>query len=160
MDYVIRAAELVDAPVIVEHRRAMFADMGHRDEAALTAMSRDFEPWLRRKMASGEYMAWFAEADTGVVAGAGVWLMDWPPHISGGSAPRANLLNVYTAPEWRRRGVARELVNIAIAWCRERGVAIVILHASEEGRPLYEALGFVRTNEMRLMLASTPRREK
>ena len=32
----------------------------------------------------------------------------------------------------------------------ERGVKRVVLHASDAGRALYERLGFVATNEMRL----------
>jgi hypothetical protein len=39
-----------------------------------------------------------------------------------------------------------------IAWCREQGYKTVALHASDEGRPLYESLGFQPTNEMRLHL--------
>jgi GNAT superfamily N-acetyltransferase len=55
--------------------------------------------------------------------------------------------------EHRRKGVARELMKVMIAWCRENGFTSVGLHASEEGRPLYEQLSFQPTNEMRLNLA-------
>jgi hypothetical protein len=45
-------------------------------------MSEKFRPWVKRKMEAGEYLAWFANApDESVAAGAGLWLMDWPPHI-------------------------------------------------------------------------------
>jgi hypothetical protein len=39
-----------------------------------------------------------------------------------------------------------------VAWCREAGYPSVALHASHEGRPLYETLGFKTTGEMRLRL--------
>jgi hypothetical protein len=39
-----------------------------------------------------------------------------------------------------------------IDWCRENGFINVGLHASDEGRPVYEQLGFKPTNEMRLEL--------
>ena len=39
-----------------------------------------------------------------------------------------------------------------LAWCRGEGIEVVELHASDEGRPLYESLGFIQTNEMRLTL--------
>ena len=42
----------------------------------------------------------------------------------------------------------------AMEWCAREGVETVILHASDEGRPLYERLGFEATNEMRLKRAS------
>jgi hypothetical protein len=43
-------------------------------------------------------------------------------------------------------------MEIMISWCREQDFANVGLHASDEGRPLYEKLGFQPTNEMRLDL--------
>jgi GNAT superfamily N-acetyltransferase len=152
-DYTIRPAVGEEAEVITGHRRAMFSAMGHRDEAALDAMSRHFLPWLKPRMQNGEYLAWFAIApDQTVAAGLGLWLMDWPPHMVGPGSRRANIINVYTEPDHRRRGLARMLMQTALDWCRENGICVVILHASTEGRRLYESLGFQPTNEMRLML--------
>jgi ribosomal protein S18 acetylase RimI-like enzyme len=70
----------------------------------------------------------------------------------GVGARRGNILNVYTAVEFRRRHLARYLTETAMQWCRENGVDTVILHASAEGRQLYESLGFAATNEMRIQL--------
>jgi GNAT superfamily N-acetyltransferase len=59
------------------------------------------------------------------------------------------VLNVYVEPHWRRRGLARRLMQEILEWAPTAGVARLVLHASREGRPLYEALGFTATNEMR-----------
>jgi hypothetical protein len=48
--------------------------------------------------------------------------------------------------------MAKRIVQAALEACRSAGLRRVTLHASEEGRPLYEALGFQATNEMRLTL--------
>lgn len=145
------AGEDVDA--IVHHRRAMFFEMGYHDETALSAMSTNFRPWLQKKMEAGEYLAWFVVApDSSIAAGLSLWLMEWPPHMIGaGSRWRGNILNVYTEPAWRRRGWARALMKVALDWCTANQVGAVILHASPEGRGLYESLGFTPTNEMRLI---------
>jgi GNAT superfamily N-acetyltransferase len=141
-----------DLDAIVHHRQAMFADMGYRDEAALSAMAANFRPWLQRKMEAGEYFTWFALApDSSIAAGLGLWLMDWPPHMLGaGSRWRGNILNVYTEPAHRRNGLGRALMTTALEWCTANQVSPVILHASPDGRALYESLGFKPTNEMRL----------
>jgi GNAT superfamily N-acetyltransferase len=52
----------------------------------------------------------------------------------------------------RRRGVARQLMLTMIDWCRTQGFVQVDLHASKQGKPLYESLGFQPTTEMRLKL--------
>jgi GNAT superfamily N-acetyltransferase len=125
----------------------MFFDMGYRD--GLDTMVEAFVPWVIEKMRAGEYLGWFAVAEDGAIAaGAGLWLMDWPPHMIGPGS-RGNILNVYTEPGYRRQGLARRLTETAIDWCRAYGIGTVILHASEEGRELYRSLGFERTNEMR-----------
>jgi GNAT superfamily N-acetyltransferase len=149
----IRPCTSADAETIVAHRRAMFYEMGHRDEHALDTMSDAFRPWLLRMMSASEYLAWFAvDADDTIAAGLGLWLMDWPPHLVGPGPWRANILNVYTRPQSRRMGLARRLMDTAIEWCRANHVRAVILHASDDGRRLYESMGFQATNEMRTIL--------
>jgi GNAT superfamily N-acetyltransferase len=141
-----------DIQAIVHHRAAMFRDMGYADESAIERMSVRFEPWLETKMDAGEYLGWFALAPDGaIVAGLGLWLMDWLPHMLAGGRWRGNIVNVYTEPAHRRQGLARGLMQIALEWCSANGVEAVILHASPEGRTLYESLGFTPTNEMRLI---------
>ena len=148
--FTIRPATLEDAATIAAQRRAMFRDMGYRDDRALDSMTEAFLPWVRRKMTAGEYLGWFAVSENAsIAAGAGLWLMDWPPHMSGPGSRRGNILNVYTHPGFRRQGLARRLTQTAIECCRAQGTHTVILHASDEGRELYRGLGFEPTNEMR-----------
>src|SRR5690348_4474391 len=97
--FALRRATPKNADVLVSHRRWMLEDMGHQDVASLDAMTAAFRPWLLRKMETGEYHAWLAEAQDGsIAAGAGLWLMDWTPHLIAPDKPRANILNVYTLP--------------------------------------------------------------
>ena len=149
----IRPATLDDVETISAHRRAMFFEMGYRDEAQLDSMIAAFRPWLDRKMGAGEYLAWFAASpDAAVVGGLGLWLMDWPPHMIGPGARRGNILNVYTESGYRRQGIARRLMDTGLEWCAANGIRAVILHASADGRALYEKLGFRASNEMRLLV--------
>jgi GNAT superfamily N-acetyltransferase len=149
----IRPATLADAGTLIAHRRAMFVAMGYRDAAALDTMTAAFRPWLIERMERGGYLAWVATASDGsIVAGLGLWLMDWPPHMIGPGARRGNILNVYTESTHRRQGIARRLMEVALDWCRRNGIRAVILHYSDDGRALYEKLGFRPTNEMRLLL--------
>jgi len=150
--YTVRRASAADIDSLVAHRRAMFVDMGYRDETALDSMAAKCHDWLLSRMNCEEYLAWLAIApDQSIVAGAGLWIMDWIPHMIG-SGPRGNILNVYTAVEFRRRGLAGELMKVALQWCRSNGVDTLVLHASPDGRRLYESMGFVGTNEMRIRL--------
>jgi GNAT superfamily N-acetyltransferase len=151
--FAIRQASTADLDTLVFHRRAMFHDMGYTDAAALDSMAAKFRPWLLARMDSGDYLAWLVSAPDGsVAAGGGLWLMDWPPHMIGTGTRRGNIVNVYTDELYRRLGLARELMTVVLAWCRNNSIDTVILHASPSGRQLYESLGFQATNEMRLSL--------
>jgi GNAT superfamily N-acetyltransferase len=150
--FTLRHATTADLDTLVKQRRAMFCDMGHADTDALDTMCLRFRPWLLAHMNAGDYLAWLLHAHNGsVAAGAGLWLMDWPPHMIG-RGTRGNILNVYTEAGFRRQGLARYLTNVAIDWCRKNQIDTVVLHASDEGRSLYESLGFEATNEMRRRL--------
>ena len=154
---VLRRATVEDAATIAHHRRSMFRDMGYDEEAALDAMMTKFLPWVEAKITSGDYLTWLAVADRGfIAAGAGLWLMDWPPHMVGAAPRRGNILNVYTEPEFRRRGLARRLIEAALDWCKGNEIDFVILHASADGRALYESQGFQPGNEMRIKLLPHP----
>jgi len=149
----IRHATLADVPLIVQQRHRMFADNNYSTEDGLAAMDVHFELWLRERMANGTYIGLLLEEDGAVLAGAGVYLMDWPPHFLHIEPMRAYLLNFYTAPEARGRGFANLLLPAAVEESRRRGATVVTLHASPFGQPIYEKFGFEASNEMLLKLA-------
>ena len=131
----------------------MFRDMGEGTPAELDRMVEATRPWLEQALSAGSYRAWLAEtADGKVVAGGGVLISSWPARPEDPNTRRALILNVYTEPDFRRQGLARHLMSRMIRWLKEAGFHSVALHASDEGRRLYEELGFKATNEMRLWL--------
>lgn len=69
------------------------------------------------------------------------------PTFSHPTGKRARLMNVYTRNEYRRHGIARQMVEMLIRDARERGATEISLDATTMGRPLYESLGFVDSKE-------------
>jgi ribosomal protein S18 acetylase RimI-like enzyme len=159
-DVRVRAATLADIATLARHRVEMFRDMGQltgQNERELTAVSLSF---FREAVASGEYLTWLAVgpgAPERVVAGAGLWLRPMLPRPTPAGVIQgreALVANVYTEPDWRRRGIAALLMRQLLDYTREHHIERVLLHASDDGRPLYERLGFVTTNEMKLVQPS------
>jgi len=62
------------------------------------------------------------------------------------------IMNVVTAPAFRRTGIARRVMQAILRWLEGEDVQRVTLHTTEMGRPLYQELGFVAGNEMELRL--------
>jgi len=130
----------------------MFEDMGYADARALEVMLAVSTPLIGRGIEDGSYRGWLAEGSDGVVAGGGVILLQFQPHPMDPRPQRAWVVNMFTEPEHRRRGLARLLMDTIVTSCRAQGLRFLYLHASDEGRVLYESLGFVPTNEMLLEL--------
>ena len=64
---------------------------------------------------------------------------------------KAYIMNMFTDPTYRRRGVARRTLDLLVRDAKSRGVTAIALEATEMGRPLYEKCGFVKMNgEMEL----------
>jgi ribosomal protein S18 acetylase RimI-like enzyme len=145
-----RRATVADAEAIAQHRQRMFVDSGQADDARMQSVVAKFVPWVRAKLEDGSYAGWLVEEDGQLVAGAGMWVMEFPPHFLDDEPRRAYLLNFYVAPEMRGRGFARELLALAVEEARSRGIKVVTLHASKFGKPIYERNGFALSNEMML----------
>ncbi len=151
----IRRATTNDAALITAHRHSMFTDNEFSPESTLDAMDVNFEPWVRERLADSRYVGLLLEENGAVLAGAGVFFADFPPHYRHAEPGRAYLLNFWTAMEARGRGYAKQLVTACIEECRMRGSNVIVLHASPFGRPIYEKLGFTQTNEMMLTLTGS-----
>jgi len=146
LTYTIRPATLADIPHIVEHRAAMFRDMGI--PAQFDEMAIETAAWLREAIPSKTYRAWVAESSNGeVAAGGGLIVIPWPPGPMTMDPRCGFIFNVYTHPLHRKRGLARRLMDAMHDWCRGEGIDRVVLNASVFGKPLYEAMGYVTTNE-------------
>jgi ribosomal protein S18 acetylase RimI-like enzyme len=146
----IRPATPADAEILAHQRVRMYADAELCTEAEMQTMRANFVDWVRPRLADGSYAGWLAEDDAEPVAGAGLWVMEWPPHFLDAAPRRAYLLNFYVAPAMRHRGLARELLALAVAEARARGIQVVTLHASKFGKPIYERNGFKMSSEMML----------
>ncbi|HEV8593996.1 MAG TPA: GNAT family N-acetyltransferase [Thermoplasmata archaeon] len=156
--YRVRRATLRDLGVLVRHRRGMWRDISKSTEAQFDAADPVWRRWARDRMRNGTLIAFVAVAPDGHAAASGcVWLRrNQPmPRLPDPTVPY--LLSMYTEPADRGRGLATKIVEAALRWSRAKGFPIMILHASQYGRSLYEKLGFERTWEMRVGLVKPTR---
>ena len=152
--YTIRSATVDDAASIARHRVEMFRDMGQVPTDALASKLLSASTIAIRQALNGHsYVGWLAIGDESrVIAGVGVHVRRQLPRVHVNEVrhgPVPLVVNVYTEPEWRGKGIARALMQTLMQWVREQGFDRVVLHASDAARGLYESLGFKATNEMR-----------
>jgi GNAT superfamily N-acetyltransferase len=140
-----------DVDLLVAHRLDMWRDIHPEFGAKVDESEGPTRRWVRRKLAEGKLIGFIAKTSAGRVAGSGcIWLRDEQPRPTNPRQEVPYLMSMYTEPSYRRKGVARLIVRQALKWCKEHEYDRVNLHASTQGKPLYESLGFEPTTEMRL----------
>ncbi|WP_429158472.1 GNAT family N-acetyltransferase [Aeromonas media] len=140
----VREALAADIPALVHLRMALFCEVGE-----LARPDEDPALWqatliyFTRAQQEGSARSWLVEVDGEAVACGTLALFVRPPYPGNLAGREAYLLNMYTRPAWRKRGMASILLDAMAAHAREQRLGKLWLHASDQGRPLYERLGFV-----------------
>ncbi|MFC4426855.1 GNAT family N-acetyltransferase [Deinococcus navajonensis] len=140
--YHLRTATAEDADVIAAQRAQMFVAMGEMDEAAAQAQVGLWADWLRAAIPAGDYVGFVVYRDAEPAGGVGLMFHSKFPTVQDPATLRVYVLNMYVAPQHRRRGLSEALMGAVLEDTRTRGLRSVSLHAAPMGRPLYERLGF------------------
>jgi GNAT superfamily N-acetyltransferase len=149
----VRTGTSRDIKELTRQRHGMFEDMHTQTKKDLKIHDGAFPRWVKRQMKAKRFVAFLVETNDGrVVGGGSLWMRDVQPYpgFAGGRVPY--LMSMYTDPSFRGKGIGSMVVRHAIAWCRHHGYQSISLHASKMGRPLYEGMGWKRSNEMELDL--------
>jgi predicted GNAT family acetyltransferase len=89
-----------------------------------------------------------------IVSAAMVCYYQLLPTISNETGNTGYILNVFTDPKYRRKGLATELMNKLKQDAKERNVSKLLLHATDMGKLVYEKLGYEEiTREMSLTIS-------
>lgn len=140
-----RFATSADADALLQLRLTVLRDVNglpedHRFPEAFVETNRSF-------FASGNHVTAVAEVDGVMIGCATLCPLRLMPTFSHPTGHRGHIMNVYTAPACRRQGIARQLMTMLIDHARAAGMTELSLDATEAGRALYTALGFVANEE-------------
>lgn len=129
----------------------MWEDIGGRSPAELAEHDVRYRAWAAPKLRRGEILGLIAEDRRRHALASGVvWLREGQPRPGSVARREPYLMSMFTEPRARGRGLASAIVREFARLLEGRGFPRIELHASVEGRPVYERLGFTRTYEMRL----------
>ncbi len=116
----------------------LLADYEYSDE--MVRESRDY-------FLHGDHMTVLALDGDAVIGCASMSFIRIMPTFAHPTGKRAHLMNVYTRSEYRRRGIARQMVELLIDEAWKAGATEISLDATASGRPLYESMGFKNSTE-------------
>lgn len=153
MTITYRRATLDDVDVLVDFRLRFLAGRARAERAPdEERIAENLREYFREAMPRGAFIAWFAEREGAVVATSGMVVWRIPPNNSVPTGSQAYVLNMYTIPEARRRGICAALLEKMVEEARALGLSRVHLHASREGESIYRRRGFVEPSDVELLL--------
>lgn len=148
---IIRKATLEDVDDLVKLRIELLREISEVDEYYMVELNDDYlakladaiREYFAAKMLENEFLAWIAEDEGKIIASSGLVFHEKPPIHGNLTGREAYIMNMYTVPEWRSKGLATSLLKEIINFIKETNVQRIRLHATEVGKKIYEKMGFV-----------------
>ena len=130
-----------DLDTFIHLRIAQLREEGATEELDLTPALLDY---YLRHLADGTFVSWLALDGDRIIGTSGMSFVEKPPYFSCPTGRIGLLSSMYTDPDYRRRGIAKELLNRVVEEARSYGCGAVQITASDMGVLLYTDFGFVK----------------
>jgi len=145
-------ATIRDLEILVETRILVLRAANRLDEKTdMSAVRKTSLEYYRTAISDGSHTAILVTDGGHFVGAGGISYYHVMPTFYNPTGEKGYIMNMYTAPEYRRRGIATHTLELLVADAWKRGVTAVSLEATAEGRPLYERFGFEQSkSEMEL----------
>lgn len=122
------------------------------EDTDMTQVEKESYDYYAKALQTSEHTAYLVYDEEMFIGAGGVSFYQVMPTYHNPSGKKAYIMNMYTAPEYRRQGVAYKALDLVVKEAKARGITQISLDASEVGRKLYEKYGFVpMKDEMELM---------
>ena len=122
------------------------------NDVDMSLVEKESYEYYKSALEIGEHMAYLVYDNGAFVGAGGVSFYQVMPTYHNPTGKKAYIMNMYTASEYRRQGIAFHTLDLLVKDIRKQGVSQITLEATEMGRPLYEKYGFVKMeDEMELI---------
>ena len=126
--------------IFIDMRIKQLREEGAKEEIDLVPALKDY---YTRHMADGTFVSWLAFDGEMIIGTSGMSFVEKPPYFGCPSGQMGLLSSMFTNPNYRRKGIAKELLSRVVKDAREYGCGTIQITASDMGVKLYTAFGFV-----------------
>lgn len=143
MEIVYKRLTEDELDVFINMRIHQLREEGAKEDIDLVPALQDY---YKRHMADGTFVSWLAYDGEKIIGTSGMSFVEKPPYFGCPSGRIGLLSSMFTNPEYRRKGIAKELLSRVIKDAEEYGCGTVQITASDMGAKLYTDFGFVHNN--------------
>ncbi len=146
MDF--RKATIEDLDVLVTTRIEVLRAANNLDESIdMSEVEQQTRTYYSIALSDDTHTAYLVFDGNRFAGAGGVSYFKVMPTYHNPSGEKAYIMNMYTAPEYRRQGIAYKTLDLLVNDAKRRGITAISLEATDMGRPLYEKYGFVKMND-------------
>ena len=144
-----KKASLSDLEILVSTRVNVLRSANQLDLSVdMKEVEKSSRLYYQEALASDNHTAFLVyNADDNVIGAGAVSYYQVMPTYHNPSGKKAYIMNMYVAPEHRRKGIATKLLDLLIADSKKRGIDHIMLEATQMGRKLYENYGFCQMQD-------------
>ena len=117
------------------------------DEADLSEVKEQSFHYYKKALGLGTHIAYLIFDQDRFVGAGGISFYQVMPTCHNPSGNKAYIMNMYTSPEYRRKGIAYKTLDLLVEEAKSNGITSISLEATALGRPLYEKYGFINMND-------------
>ena len=152
MNFTYKTATIEDLDVLTKSRIEVLRAANKLDESVdMSLVEKESRAYYQKALADGSHVAVLVYDGERFVGAGGVSFYTVMPTYHNTSGKKAYIMNMYTKPEYRRKGIAYKTLDILVDACKKRNITHITLEATEMGRALYKKYGFVAMqDEMQL----------
>ena len=152
MEIIYKKATLEDIDELTQTRiEVLRAANQLPDDTDMSEIKRQSFEYYQKALGDDSHIAYLIYDGNRFVGAGGVSFFQVMPTYHNPSGNKAYIMNMYTVPEYRRKGIAYKTLDLLVNDILNRGITSIALEATDMGRPLYEKYGFVKmNNEMEL----------
>lgn len=148
MDLIYKRATSEDIDILTKTRiEVLRAANQLSDDIDMSEVEKESYNYYQKALCDGSHIAYLVFDGKRFVGAGGVSFFQVMPTYHNPSGNKAYIMNMYTNPAYRRRGIAAKTLDMLINDTKNKGITAISLEATDMGRPLYEKYGFIKMND-------------
>mgnify|MGYP002509445767 FL=1 len=143
-----RKATIADLEILTKTRiEVLRAANQLGDDVDMSEVKKQSFEYYQNSLKNDTHLAYLIFDDELFVGAGGISYFQVMPTYHNPTGKKAYIMNMYTKPDYRRRGIAFKTLDLLVADAKAKGITAISLEATNMGRPLYAKYGFIKMND-------------
>lgn len=153
MAFIYKKATIDDIELLTETRIIVLKAANRLSNSTdMSEVKKQSYEYYKSALNNDTHTAYLVFDEEEFIGAGGISYFQVMPTYHNPTGRKAYIMNMYTKPEYRRKGIAFKTLDLLIADAKEKGISAISLEATEMGHPLYEKYGFIEMkDEMELL---------